>query len=112
VDEVDEGIVENQIAGSLIMEIGDMTGREEMFKPKVHVLGEEVVHHIDEEDCGLLADARKAWEHGKVDLVLIGAQMRERRRALYDVVASIGRDTSKIEVVALDADELEDLPAP
>jgi hypothetical protein len=107
-DEIDEGIVEHQIARRMIVEIAAMTGREELFRPKVHVLGEETMHHIDEEDCGLLKDARAVWEAGKVDLVLLGQQMRELRQALYDLVASIGRDSAMIDIEPI-GDEIEEL---
>ena len=48
------------------------------------------MHHIDEEDRGLLADARTAWEQGKVDLPVVCRQMLERRRRLYDAIATMG----------------------
>ena len=61
-DKVDEGIVEHDLAKSLIRDLVHMTGGEELYRSKVHVLGEVVMHHVDEEDRGLLRDARTAWE--------------------------------------------------
>ena len=106
VDKIDEGIVEHDVARRLIVELGDMTGREELYRSKVHVLGEETMHHIDEEDRGLLADARPAWEPGKVALPVVCRQMLERRRRLYDAIAAMdsGREP-EIEPVGDEIDE-------
>jgi hypothetical protein len=86
---IDEGIVEHELAKTLIVELVHMTGREEIYRSKVHVLGEEVMHHIDEEDGGLLADARTAWEEGKIDLPVLCLKMHERRRELHDIIATM-----------------------
>ncbi|HTU11495.1 MAG TPA: hemerythrin domain-containing protein [Allosphingosinicella sp.] len=87
---IDEGIVEHDLAKTLIVDLVHMTGREERYKSKVHVLGEEVMHHIEEEDRGLLADARMAWEQGKVDLPIVCRQMLKRRHQLYDAITAMG----------------------
>lgn len=111
VDEVDEGIVEHQVAQRLIADIAAMTGEEELYKSKVHVLGEETMHHIDEEDRGLLRDARTAWEQGKIDLVVLGQQMGERRQELYnDVAANTHRPEPEMEFVGDDV--IEEMPNP
>ena len=103
---IDVGIVEHDLAKTLIVDLVHMTGREELYKSKVHVLGEETMHHIDEEDRGLLADARTAWEQGKVDLPVVCRQMLERRRRLYDAIAAMdsGREP-EIEPVGDEIDE-------
>ena len=49
-DDVDEGIVEHDAGKTLIAEIVQLSGTEELYKSKVHVLGEQTIHHIDEED--------------------------------------------------------------
>lgn len=103
---IDEGIVEHDLAKTLIVDLVHMTGREELYKSKVHVLGEEVMHHIDEEDRGLLADARMAWEQGKVDLPFVCRQMLERRQRLYDAIATMGSGREpEIESVGDEIDE-------
>ena len=105
-EKIDEGIVEHDLAKTLIVDLVHMTGREELYKSKVHVLGEEVMHHIDEEDRGLLADARTAWEQGKVDLPVVCRQMLERRRRLYDAIATMGSGREpEIEPVGDEIDE-------
>jgi hypothetical protein len=105
-EKIDEGIVEHDLAKTLIVDLVHMTGGEELYKSKVHVLGEEVMHHIDEEDGGLLEDARKAWEKGRVDLPVVSREMSERRQELYDVVATMGsRREPEIEPVGEEIDE-------
>ena len=105
-EKIDEGIVEHDVAKTLIVDLIHMTGREELYKSKVHVLGEEVMHHIDEEDRGLLADARRAWEQGKVDLPIVCRQMLERRQQLYDAIAAMGGGREpEIEPVGDEIDE-------
>ena len=111
VEEVDEGIVEHQVARNLILDITRMTGREEMFKSKVHVLGEETMHHIDEEDSKLFEDAKKAWKQGRIDLVELGQQLSARCKELYDRLDSMGRDMDQPKVEMPVGDDIEELPA-
>ena len=111
VEEVDEGIVEHQVARKLMLDITRMTGREEMFKSKVHVLGEETMHHIDEEDSELFEDAKEAWKQGRIDLVELGHQLRARRKELYDRLDSMGRDMDQLKVEMPVGDDIEELPA-
>ena len=111
VEEVDEGIVEHQVARKLMLDITRMTGREEMFKSKVHVLGEETMHHIDEEDSELFEDAKEAWKQGRIDLVELGHQLRARRKELYDCLDSMGRDMDQLKVEMPVGDDIEELPA-
>lgn len=89
-DEVDEGIVEHASGKALAAEIEQLDGTEELFKSKVHVLGEETIHHIDEEDEELFETAKQAAKDGKVDLDALGETMRARQQELYDQVATTG----------------------
>ena len=109
--EIDEGIVEHQVTKRLISDILEMTGREELFRARVHVLGEETVHHIDEEDRVLFPLARKAWMDGKIDLVELGTEMSRHRRELFDLAGSAGADTRTIDI-QLAGETIEDLPQP
>ena len=111
VEEVDEGIVEHQVARNLILDITRMTGREEMFKSKVHVLGEETMHHIDEEDSKLFEDAKEAWKQGRIDLVELGQQLSARCKELYDRLDSMGREMDQPKVEMPVGDDIEELPA-
>ena len=87
-EEVDEGIVEHAAGKQLIAEIEAMQGTEELFKSKVHVLGEQTVHHIDEEDEDLFEELKKAHSDGKIDLDAIGDAIVARQAELYGKAAS------------------------
>lgn len=108
-NEIDEGIVEHEVTKRLISDIMGMTGREELFRAKVHVLGEATIHHIDEEDRVLFRDARKAWQEGKIDLVQLGTEMSRHRRELFDLVGSVAADTHTIDL-QLVGETIEELP--
>jgi hypothetical protein len=89
-DEVNEGVVEHHSAKQIIAELEQLDGTEELYKAKVHVLGEETIHHIDEEDEDLFEDAKQAHAAGKVDLDALGETLRARQAELYDEVAADG----------------------
>jgi hemerythrin-like domain-containing protein len=89
-DEVNEGIVEHSSAKALCAEIEQLDGTENLFRSKVHVLGEETIHHIDEEDEELFETAKQAAKDGKLDLDALGEKMRDRQKQLYDQVAETG----------------------
>ena len=89
-DEVNEGIVEHSAGKQLMAEIEQMDGTEELYKAKVHVLGEETIHHIDEEDEDLFEDAKEAHASGKLDLDALGEELRARQAELYDQVSRKG----------------------
>jgi hemerythrin-like domain-containing protein len=89
-DEVDEGIVEHASGKVLCAEIEQLDGTEELFKSKVHVLGEETIHHIDEEDEELFETAKQAAEDGKIDLDTLGDKLRARQAELYNQITRTG----------------------
>ena len=89
-DEINEGIVEHDAGKQLLAEIVQRDGTEELYKAKVHVLGEETIHHIDEEDEDLFEDAKAAHAAGQVDLEALGEEIRARQAELYDAVVSDG----------------------
>lgn len=89
-DEINEGIVEHESGKRLVAEIEQLDGDETLYSAKLHVLGEETVHHIDEEDEELFVDAQKAHEAGKVDLDAIGERLRTRQAELYDQIERTG----------------------
>ena len=89
-DEVNEGIVEHQSGKRIIAELEQLDGTEDLFAAKVHVLGEETVHHIDEEDEDLFEDAKTAHRDGKIDLEALGERLRARQTELYDQIATTG----------------------
>jgi len=89
-DEVNEGIVEHQSGKRIIAELEQLNGDEPLFAAKVHVLGEETIHHIDEEDEDMFADAREAHDKGEIDLDALGETLRARQAELYDQIISTG----------------------
>ena len=103
-DEVNEGIVEHLSGKRIVADLEQLDGSEELYKSKVHVLGEETIHHIDEEDEDMFEDAKKAHQDGKVDLEALGEQLRSRQAELYDQVGATG-ETGKTDEA--DANEIE-----
>ncbi|TVV70390.1 hemerythrin domain-containing protein [Sphingomonas solaris] len=89
-DEVNEGIVEHQSGKRIVAELEQLDGTEELFSAKVHVLGEETIHHIDEEDEDLFEDAKQAHAAGKLDLDAIGEKLRARQQELYQQITDTG----------------------
>ena len=89
-DEINEGIVEHQSGKRIIAELDQLDGTEELFAAKVHVLGEETVHHIDEEDEELFENSKGAHAEGKIDLDALGEKLRSRQAQLYDDIAATG----------------------
>ena len=101
--EVNEGIVEHAAGKVLIAEIEQLDGSEELYKAKVHVLGEETIHHIDEEDRDMFEDAKRAHADGRLDLDAIGERLRARQAELYDAIAATGDEGATDEA---DAEEI------
>ncbi|HWI89230.1 MAG TPA: hemerythrin domain-containing protein [Sphingomicrobium sp.] len=80
-DELKEGYVEHDAAKLLVAEIeANEGGGDEFFDTKVHVLSEEIEHHIQEEEGpgGIFSQARK----GKLDLDALGEQLVARKEEL------------------------------
>jgi len=89
-DEINEGIVEHASGKLLAAEIEQLDGSETLYRAKIHVLGEETVHHIDEEDEDMFAEAVEAHGDGKINLDELGEQLRTRQAELYDQIAKTG----------------------
>lgn len=103
-DEVDEGIVEHAAGKDLIAEIEQLDGSEELYTSKVHVLGEQTIHHIDEEDEELFEEMKQAHQAGKIDLDALGDKIRARQAELYREVENDGEVGETAEA---DAEEIE-----
>ena len=94
-EELKEGYVEHDAAKLLIAEIEANDGADdEFFDTKVHVLQEEIEHHIKEEEepGGIFAQARK----GKLDLEGIGEQLAERATTLTEQYKKEGLPEPKL----------------
>ena len=97
-DELKEGYVEHDAAKLMIAEIEANEGADdEFFDTKVHVLQEEIEHHIEEEEGpgGIFSQARK----GKLDLDALGEQLAERKKELTERYKSEGLPQPKLKTM-------------
>jgi hemerythrin superfamily protein len=77
-DLMDEALVEHAGAKELIAQLEDMSPDDELYDAKVTVLGEQIRHHVKEEEGEMFPKAKKA----KVDGEALGIQMTERKAEL------------------------------
>ena len=103
-EEINEGIVEHHTGKLLVSELEQLDGTEELFKSKVHVLGEVTVHHLNEEDEDLFEDAKQAHREGKIDLDTLGERLAARQQEIYRNIAETGEEGVTCEA---DANEVE-----
>jgi hemerythrin superfamily protein len=80
---IDEAIVEHASAKQLISEIEEMDANDELYDAKVKVLGEQVRHHVEEEEDKLFPEI----ESSELDLETLGKKMAERKAALLKETA-------------------------
>ena len=78
-DKLKEAYVEHDAAKLLMAEIEAGSGQsDDYFDAKVQVLGEEIDHHVKEEEDELFPEVRKA----DIDTKALGQQLAERKREL------------------------------
>jgi hemerythrin superfamily protein len=78
-DLIKEAYVEHDAAKVLIAEIEAGDGKDDdFFDAKVQVLGEQIEHHVEEEEKELFPEVRKA----DIDLDALGERMAARKREL------------------------------
>ena len=97
-DELKEGYVEHDAAKLMIAEIeANEGGDDEFFDTKVHVLQEEIEHHIKEEEGpnGIFAQARK----GDLDMQAIGERLIERKKELTERYKTEGLPQPKLKTM-------------
>jgi hemerythrin superfamily protein len=82
-DLLDEAIVEHAGAKNLIAEIEAMRPGQPLYDAKIKVLGEQVRHHIEEEETELFPEVRKT----ELDLKAIGGQLSARKAKLMTLLA-------------------------
>ena len=87
---MDEALVEHAGAKELIAQLEDMSPDDELYDAKVTVLGEQIQHHVKEEEGEMFPKARKA----KLDSEALGVQMTERKAELMAEMES-DEDASK-----------------
>ena len=77
-DLLDEAQVEHAAAKDLIAQIKDMDPDDDLYDAKVKVLGEQIDHHVEEEEGELFPEAKKS----DMDLRELGARMLARKNQL------------------------------
>jgi hemerythrin superfamily protein len=84
-DLMDEALVEHAGAKDLIAQLEDADPEDDLYDAKVTVLGEQIDHHVKEEEGDMFPKAKKA----KVDTAALGVQMLKRKKVL---MADMGID--------------------
>jgi hemerythrin superfamily protein len=100
-DLMDEALVEHAGAKDLIAQLEHMEVDDELYDAKVTVLGEQIDHHVKEEESEMFPKAKKA----KVDTERLGIQMERRRAELKQELGVSDADES-------DEEETEELGTP
>ena len=77
-DLMDEALVEHAGAKDLIAQLEDANPDDDLYDAKVTVLGEQIDHHVKEEEGDMFPKAKKA----KVDTEALGATMLKRKIVL------------------------------
>jgi hemerythrin superfamily protein len=87
-DLMDEAIVEHAGAKELIAQLEEASPEDDLYDAKVTVLGEQIDHHVKEEEGDMFPKARKA----KVDTEALGEEMLKRRMALMQEMGMSDED--------------------
>jgi hemerythrin superfamily protein len=90
-DLMDEAEVEHAGAKSLISQIESMQPGDPLYDAKVTVLGEQVEHHIKEEEGEMFTQIRES----ELDLEELGLEMMTRKGELEAMAGMEGADPSK-----------------
>ena len=82
-DLLDEATVEHMGAKTLVAQIGSMPPNHPLYDAHVKVLGEQVRHHVAEEEGELFPKLRESG----LDLAALGAAMADRKAELMNLLA-------------------------
>ena len=82
-DLLDEAVVEHAGAKNLIAEIEGMETGDDLYDAKVKVLGEQIKHHVEEEEEELFPEVADT----EMDLDAVGVQMAKRKAELLKQLA-------------------------
>ena len=85
---LDEAQVEHAGAKTLIVQIEAMRPGQPLYDAKVNVLGEQVRHHVEEEESELFPELRDT----DIDLGVLGARMAARKAELMALLAPTAND--------------------
>jgi hemerythrin-like domain-containing protein len=81
-DMVDEALVEHQAAKDLIRQLQEANPDDDLYDAKVKVLGEEIEHHVKEEEEEMFKEARKSG----LDLKALGQEMAQRKQEILSTL--------------------------
>jgi hemerythrin superfamily protein len=84
-DLLDEALVEHAGAKHLIAEIESMEIGDDLYDAKITVLGEQIKHHVKEEEEELFPEV----EDSKMDVVAVGKQMAARKTQLMGQIGLV-----------------------
>ena len=90
-DLMDEADVEHEGVKELISQLESMKPGDDHYDAKVTVLGENVNHHVKEEQDEMFAKAKKA----KIDLQTLGEEMLIRKEELMNELEATPRGNEK-----------------
>ncbi len=82
-DLLDEAMVEHAGAKNLIAEIEAMNPADDLYDAKVRVLGEQIRHHVEEEEEELFPEV----EDSDMDVAAVGEQLTARKAELTKEMA-------------------------
>jgi hemerythrin superfamily protein len=77
-DLLDEALVEHAGAKDLIAQLQEMDPEDDLYDAKVKVLGEQIEHHVGEEEGQMFPKAKKAG----LDMAALGEEMAMRKDEL------------------------------
>jgi hemerythrin-like domain-containing protein len=77
-DLLDEALVEHAGAKHLISEIESMKVGDDLYDAKIRVLGEQIKHHVKEEEEELFPEI----ENSEMDVAAVGNQLADRKAKL------------------------------
>ena len=86
-DLMDEALVEHAGAKDLIAQLDESSPDDDLYDAKVTVLGEQIDHHVKEEEGEMFPKAKKA----KVDTKALGGAMLKRKMALMSEMGLDGQ---------------------
>jgi hemerythrin superfamily protein len=84
-DLIDEAVVEHMGAKTLVAQIEAMAPGQPLYDAMVKVLGEQVRHHVEEEEQELFPEVRAA----DLDLKALGAALAARKAELMTLLAPV-----------------------
>lgn len=84
-DLLDEAVVEHDGAKILVAQIESMLPGQPLYDAKVKVLGEQVRHHVEEEEGELFPEVRET----DIDLQALGAKLAARKAELMALLAPV-----------------------